>query len=103
MHVQTLKWEIDVTENSPFFRRSFHAKEEDKAILNKEMKWLCYLGILKEGFSAYSSRVMLISQKVPQDKRVVMDFRHLNIRIAKNNLAYPIVERHIHVIRRFQV
>ena len=29
--------------------------------------------------------------EVTQDKRVVMDFRHLNIRIAKNNLAYPSV------------
>ena len=55
------------------------------------MKCLCYLGILKEGFSPYSSPVMLISQKVMQDKRVVTDFRHLNIRIAKNNLAYPLV------------
>ena len=25
-----------------------------------------------------------------QDKRVVTDFRHLNTRIAKNNLAYPL-------------
>ena len=32
---------------------------------------------------------MLISQKVTQDNRVVTDFRHLNMRIAKNNLAYP--------------
>ena len=55
------------------------------------MKCLCYLGILKEGFAPYSSPVMLISQKVAQDKRVVTDFRHLNIRIAKNNLAYPLV------------
>ena len=55
------------------------------------MKFLCYLGILKEGFSPYSSPVMLISQKVMQDKRVVTDFRHLNVRIAKNNLAYPLV------------
>ena len=38
---------------------------------------------IKEGFSAYSSPVMLISRKVTQDKRVVTDFRHLNIRIAK--------------------
>ena len=36
---------------------------EDKAILNKEMKRLCYLGILKEGFSAYSRPVMLINRK----------------------------------------
>ena len=55
------------------------------------MKCLCYLGIIKEGFLPYSSPVMLISQKLTQDKRVVTDFRHLNIRIAKNNLAYPLV------------
>ena len=55
------------------------------------MKWLCYMGILKEGFSAYSSPVMLISRKLTKDKRVVTDFRHLNVRIAKKNLAYPLV------------
>ena len=27
-----------------------------------------------------------------KDKRVVMDFRHLNIHIAKNNLAYPLLK-----------
>ena len=78
-------------DNSPFFIRPFYAKE-DKAILDKEMKRLCYLGMLKEGFSAYSCPVMLISRKVTQDKRVVTDFRHLNMRIAKNNLAYPLLK-----------
>ena len=63
-----------------------------KKILDKEMKQLCYLGILKEGFSAYSSPVMLISRKMMQDKRVVTDFRHLNMCIAKNNLAYPLLK-----------
>ena len=87
-----IKVEIDVTDNSPFFIRPFHAKEEDKGIFDKEMKRLCYLGILKEGFLAYSSPVMLISQKVTKDKRVVTDFRHLNMRIAKNNLAYPLLK-----------
>ena len=67
-------------------------KEEDKALIGKEMKHLCYLGILKEGFSAYSSPVMLISRKLIWDKRVVTDFRHLNVRIAKNNLAYPLLK-----------
>ena len=66
-------------------------KEEDIAVLDKEMRRLCYLGILKEGFSAYSSPVMLISCKLTSDKRVVTDFRHLNMRIAKNNLAYPLL------------
>ena len=58
------------------------------------MKGLCYLGILKEGFSVYSSPAMLISRKVTQDKRVVTYFRHLDIRIAKNNLAYPLLKIH---------
>ena len=34
---------------------------------------------------------MLISQKLTSDKRVMMDFRHLNMRIVKNNLAYPLL------------
>ena len=42
--------EIDVTDKSPFFIRPYHIKEEDKKILDKEMKRLCYPGILKEGF-----------------------------------------------------
>ena len=83
--------EIDITDKSPFFIRPYHVREEDKAIINKEMKRLCYIGILKEGFSAYSSLVMLISRKLTKDKGVVTDFRHLNVRIAKNNLAYPLV------------
>ena len=55
------------------------------------MKCLCYLGIPTEGFSPYSSPVMLISWKMTQDKRVVTDFRHFNVRIVKNNLAYTLV------------
>ena len=66
-------------------------REEDRVVLDKEMRRLCYLGILKEGFSAYSSPVMLISKKMTSDKRVVTDFRHLDMRIAKNNLAYPLL------------
>ena len=75
--------EIDITDKSPIFIRPNYVKEEDKKILDKEMKRLCYLGILKEGFSAYSSQVMLISTKVTKDMRAITDFRHLNARIAK--------------------
>ena len=77
---------------SPFFIRPYHVKEEDENIIDKEMKRLCYLGILRKGLSPYSSPVMSISRKVTKDKRVVTDFRHLNIRIAKNNLAYPLLK-----------
>ena len=83
--------DIEVTDRSPFFIRPYHMREEDKEVIDKEMKRLCYMGILKEGFSAYSSPVMLISRKLTKDKKVVTDCRHLNVRIAKNNLAYPLV------------
>ena len=53
---------------------------------------MCYLGILEESFSAYLSPVMLISRKVTKDRKVITDFRHLNLGIAKNNLAYPLLK-----------
>ena len=46
-----IEMEIYVTDKSPYFIRPYHVTEEDKALIDKEMKWLCYLGILKEGFS----------------------------------------------------
>ena len=51
----------EVTDNSPFFISPYHVKKEDRAVLDKEMRRLCYLGILKEGISAYLSPMMLIS------------------------------------------
>ena len=59
--------EIEVADESPFFIRPYRVREEDKAIIDREMKRLCYIGILKEGFSAYSSPVMLISKKLTKD------------------------------------
>ena len=59
---------IEVTDNSVSFIRPYHVKEEDRAVLDKEMRRLCYLGILKEGFLAYSSPVMLISERWLQIK-----------------------------------
>ena len=35
---------------------------------------------------------MLISRKLTQDKRVVTDFRHLNMGIAKNNFGYGLLK-----------
>ena len=86
--------EIDVTDKSPFFIRPYHVREEDKVVMDKEMKRLCSMGILKEGFSVYSSPVMLISRKLTEDKRVVTDFRHLNV-LCQKQLGIPIGQRHL--------
>ena len=68
--------EVDVRDKSPFVIRSYHCKEEDGTFIEKEMKRLCYLEMLKEGFSAYSSPFMLISRKVMNNRRVMT---HLGI------------------------
>ena len=86
--------EINITDKSPFFIRPYHVRGEDNKAIDKEMKCLCYFGILKEGFSPYSNPVMLTSQKVTKDKRILTNVRHLNAREAMNNLAYSLV-RHI--------
>ena len=64
----------------PFFIRPYQAREEDKRVLDKEMKTSCYLGILKEGFSAYSIPVMLVTRKLTQDKSSnrFLAFKHQN-------------------------
>ena len=47
--------DIEVTDKSPFFIRPYHVKEEYKNILVREMKRLCYLGLLKRIFSLFYS------------------------------------------------
>ena len=79
----------------PIFIRLYHVKEEDKALIDKEIKWLCYLGILKEGFLIYSSPVMLISRKPTKDKRVVTDFRHLKCEDSKEQLSISFTQEYI--------
>ena len=41
---------IEVTDNLPFFIRPYHVKEEDRAVLDKEMRWLCYFRNTKGRF-----------------------------------------------------
>ena len=41
---------IEVTDNSPLFIRPYHVNKENRTVLDKEMRSLCYLEILKEGF-----------------------------------------------------
>ena len=66
--------EIDMIDKSPFFIRPYHVWEEDKNFIDNEMKRLCYLGILNEGFLAYRSPLIPICRMITKDKRVVTDF-----------------------------
>ena len=83
--------DFEMVDKTPFFIRPYNISEEDKPIMDKEMNRLVHLGILKKGFTNYSSPVMLISRKVTKDKRPVVDFRYANARILKYNCAFPLL------------
>ena len=59
------------------------------------MKRLCYLGILKEGFSLYLSPVMLISRKVAQDKRIVTRLQAFEYQNCQKQLSLSINKGYI--------
>ena len=70
--------------------------------LDKEMKQMCYLGILKEGlFLNLLQSCMLISRKMTKDKRVVTDFRHLNYAYCQEQFGLPTFERYFFNARKF--
>ena len=50
---------------------------------------------MKEGFSAYSRPVILISGEGIKDKRTLTDFRYLNVRIKKNS---SFIKRYIFIV-----
>ena len=39
-----------------------------------------------------------VNRKLTKEKRVVTDFRHLNVRIVKNNFAYPLLKDKLSVL-----
>ena len=86
-----IKVDIDVIDDTPFFVRPFPISEEDKPIMDWQMKRLVSLGILTRNTTSHTSPVMLISRKITKDKRPVVDFRLLNIRIKSHNTATPLM------------
>ena len=94
----SIEVEIDVTGRSPFFIRPYHVKEEDKTLIDKRNETFLLPRCIKREILAYSCPIMLISRKLTQGKGVVTDFRHLNMRIVKNNLAHPVLKYTISVL-----
>ena len=70
-------------DTKPFFIKPYPIREEDKAVIDKEICRGVLLQILKKGLSSYSSPVILIPRKITQVPIIVTDFRVLNSRIVK--------------------
>ena len=82
-----IRIDIDVIDDSPFFVRPFPISEEDKPIMDWQMKRMVSLGIIKQGATGHTSLVFLIARKQAQDKRPLVDFRLLNTRVKRQNTA----------------
>ena len=83
--------DIKVIDESPFFVRPFPLSEGDKPFMDKQMERLVSLGILSKNSTSHTSPVMLITRKLTNDKRPVVDFRLLNIRILRRNTSIPLM------------
>ena len=59
--------------------------------MDKQMERLVSLGILTKNSTSHTSSVMLITRKLTNDKRPVVDFRLLNTRIIKKNTSIPLM------------
>ena len=55
-----VKVHLKLRDESPFFVRPYPVREEHKKVIDKEMKCLEYLGILRKGLTGYSSPVLLV-------------------------------------------
>ena len=73
-----LKADIKVIDELPFFVRPFPLNENDKGFMDEQMERLVSLGILFKNSTSHTSPVMLITRKLTNDKRLVVDFKLLN-------------------------
>ena len=83
--------DIKVIDESPFFVRPFPLSETDKPFMDQQMERLVSLGILTKNSTSHTSLVMLITRKLTNDKRPVVDFRLLNTRILRRNTSIPLM------------
>ena len=83
--------DIKVIDESPFFVRPFPLSETDKPFMDQQMERLVSLGILTKNSTSHTSPVMLITRKLTNDKRPVVDFRLLNTKILRKNTSIPLM------------
>ena len=80
---------LELKNKTLFYIRPFPIKEEEKIIVDREMRKGCLLGILRKGLSSYSSPIMLIPRKMSGIPCIITDFRHLYSKTCKTELYFP--------------
>ena len=88
---------LELNDKTPFYIRPFPIKEEEKSIVEREMRKGCLHGILRKGLASYSSPIMLITRKMSDIPCIITDFRHLNSRLARLNCSFPLLRDAIQI------
>ena len=60
--------------------------------MDEQMDRLVSLGILSKNSTSHTSPVILITRKLTDDMRPVVDFRLLNTRILRRNTSIPLMK-----------
>ena len=75
---------LELIDKTPFYIRPFPIQEEEKIIVDREMRKGCLLGILRKGWSSYSSPITLIPRKMSG--------------VVRLNCSFPLVMDAIHIV-----
>ena len=89
---------LELKDKTPFYIRPFPIKEEEKIIVDREMRKGCLLWILRKGLRSYSSLIMLIPRKCSGIPHIITDFRHLYSRLVRLNCSFPLVREAIKIL-----
>ncbi len=60
----SMEIKLKLNDTTPFFIRPFPITEQEKILVDREMRKGVMLGILRRGLSSYSSPIMLIPRKL---------------------------------------
>ena len=81
---------LELNNKDIFYIRIFPFKEEEKIVLDKEIRKGCLLGILRKHLITYPSPVILIPRKMTGMPHIVTDFRNLKWRPLWPNCSFSL-------------
>ena len=93
-----MKVKLELKDKTPIYIRHFPITEEEKIIVDREIRKGCLLGILRKGLSSYSSCIMLILRKMSGIPCIITDFRHFNSRLVRLNCSFSLVMDAIQIL-----
>ncbi|KAF8774815.1 Retrovirus-related Pol polyprotein like [Argiope bruennichi] len=81
----------EIPGSKPVSRSPYRASNYERQVLREIVQELKGQGVIRDSCSEYSSPVLLVSKKTG-DKRMVIDYRHLNSQTIKDKFPLPCID-----------